>query len=133
MHTLRPFFILFSFFIMSCQQMNSDKLDLKTMNWTLHSLSDSLIIDSVNPGDVHMALMSKGIIQDPFFRDNEKKVQWVGETNWSFNTAFDVQAAMFRHDEISLVFEGLDTYAEVWINNSLVLKSDNMFRRWEIP
>ena len=133
MLSIRPFFILLSFFIMSCQQMNTDKLDLKTMNWTLHSMSDSLIIDSVSPGDVHLALLSKGIIPDPFFRDNENKVQWLGETNWSFNTAFDVPAAMFRHDEVNLVFEGLDTYAEVWINDSLVLKSDNMFRRWEIP
>ncbi|OFY50581.1 MAG: hypothetical protein A2W85_00815 [Bacteroidetes bacterium GWF2_41_31] len=133
MISLRLFFILFSFFIMSCQQMNTDKLDLKTMIWTLHSMSDSLIIDSVSPGDVHLALMSKGIIPDPFFRDNENKVQWVGESDWIFKTSFDVPATMLGHDEVNLVFEGLDTYAEVWINDSLVLKSDNMFRRWEIP
>ena len=31
-----------------------------------------------------------------------------------------------------LVFKGLDTYADVYLNDSLILKADNMFREWSV-
>ncbi|MFA5417185.1 MAG: glycoside hydrolase family 2 TIM barrel-domain containing protein [Bacteroidales bacterium] len=120
-------------FIVSCNQSNTERFDLKKLNWNLQSFTDSIAVDSVDPGDVHLALMSKGIIGDPFFRDNEKKVQWVGNTSWCFSTTFDVNSGLLSQKEVNMVFEGLDTYAQVWLNDSLVLTADNMFRKWAVP
>lgn len=40
---------------------------------------------------------------------------------------------MMRKENMELVFEGLDTYADVYLNDECILKADNMFRRWSIP
>lgn len=124
---------LLSLFIVSCNQIDTDRMDLKKADWVLQSHPDSLLINSVDPSDVHLALMLKGIIPDPFFGENEKKVQWVGETDWCFRTTFNVPANLLGQEEVNLVFDGLDTYAHVWLNDSLVLHADNMFRKWVIP
>ncbi len=44
-----------------------------------------------------------------------------------------VDAAALAHDHVDLVFEGLDTFADVYLNEQAILHADNMFRRWRIP
>jgi beta-mannosidase len=53
------------------------------------------------------------VIDDPFYRDNEAKQQWIGKTNWEYRTTFQVTDALLAHKNLELVFEGLDTYADV--------------------
>jgi beta-mannosidase len=40
---------------------------------------------------------------------------------------------IFNKKNIDLVFEGLDTYADVYLNGSLILSANNMFREWILP
>jgi beta-mannosidase len=40
---------------------------------------------------------------------------------------------MIAHEHVDLVFEGLDTFADVYVNDQAVLHTDNMFRRWRLP
>ena len=82
------------------------------------------------PGTVHTDLMANQIIEDPYFRLNERGVQWVDKEDWIYETHFQVDAEMMQRDRIDLVFEGLDTYADVYLNEEKVLVADNMFRRW---
>ena len=91
-----------------------------------------LVLENVNPADVHLALMEAGLISDPFYRDHEKELQWVSEHDWTFQTYFDLEDSFLNHERIELVFEGLDTYAKVVLNDSLILSADNMFRSWRI-
>ena len=37
---------------------------------------------------------------------------------------------MLKRDRIVLDFKGLDTYADVYVNEQLALSADNMFREW---
>ena len=85
------------------------------------------------PGGVHTDLLKAGLIPDPFYRDNEAKLQWIGLTDWEYKSTFDVSPEMLRRAHLDLVFEGLDTYADVYLNESLLLKADNMFRSWRVP
>ncbi len=82
------------------------------------------------PGTVHTDLMAAGIIEDPYFRLNERAVQWVDKEEWIYRTTFDVGAELFARDHISLIFEGLDTYADVTLNGESIVTADNMFREW---
>ena len=82
------------------------------------------------PGTVHTDLMTAGIIEDPYFRLNERAVQWVDKEEWIYRTTFDVGAELFAKDNISLIFEGLDTYADVTLNGVSIIKADNMFCEW---
>src|ERR1017187_9229879 len=83
------------------------------------------------PGCVHTDLLAAGRMPDPFFRDNEREVQWVGETDWVYRRTFDVPEEVLNCDRVLLRCEGLDTLAVVRINGSEVGRADNMFRTWE--
>jgi beta-mannosidase len=85
------------------------------------------------PGVVHTDLLQNKLIPDPFDRDNEFRLQWVGLTDWEYQTTFQVDSASLGHDHVDLVFEGLDTFADVYLNDQAILHADNMFRRWRIP
>ncbi|MFZ0521853.1 MAG: glycoside hydrolase family 2 protein [Candidatus Acidiferrales bacterium] len=85
------------------------------------------------PGVVQTDLLHDGLIPDPFYQDNDTRLQWIGLTDWEYRTTFDADAATLGHDHVDLVFDGLDTYADVYVNEQPVLHSDNMFRRWRVP
>ena len=85
------------------------------------------------PGEVHTDLMREGIIDDPFFALNERGVQWVDKEDWIYETSFVPSKEVLEQNNIDMVFNGLDTYADVYLNDSLILKADNIFRRWNVP
>ena len=62
-----------------------------------------------------------------FMETNEQKIQWVENEDWEYRTSFAVTAEQLKRDDAQLIFEGLDTYADVYLNGSLLLKADNMF------
>ena len=82
------------------------------------------------PGCVHTDLLANHLIEDPFYRDNEQKQQWIGKTDWEYQTTFTPEASLLNAAHIELVFDGLDTYADVYLNDKPLLKADNMFRGW---
>ncbi|WP_149193487.1 beta-mannosidase [Luteimonas suaedae] len=84
------------------------------------------------PGTVQTDLMAAGLVPDPFVGDNEGAIQWVGLSDWQYRSRFKVDAATLAHGHIELVFEGLDTFAEVRLNGKPLLDADNMFRRWRV-
>ena len=85
------------------------------------------------PGSAQTDLMALKLIPDPYWRDDEAKVQWVGLSNWQYRKSFDVDAATLARARVELVFDGLDTFADVWLNGHKILSADNMFRRWRVP
>ncbi len=85
------------------------------------------------PGVVQTDLLDNKLIPDPFDRDNEFRLQWIGLADWEYQTTFQVDPAALAHDHVDLVFDGLDTFADVYLNEQPVLHADNMFRTWRIP
>jgi beta-mannosidase len=85
------------------------------------------------PGSVQRDLLAHKLIPDPYWRDNEAQVQWVGLSDWIYRTRFTVDPATLARKHIELVFDGLDTFADVYLNGHRVLSADNMFCRWRIP
>ena len=84
------------------------------------------------PGVVQTDLLADHLIPDPFYGDNESRLQWIGLTDWEYRTTFQIAAATLQHEHVDLIFDGLDTFAEVFLNEQPVLTADNMFRRWRI-
>lgn len=68
-----------------------------------------------------------------FYGMNEQKIQWVENEDWEYRTSFTVTMEQLERDDARLIFEGLDTYADVYLNGSLLLKSDNMFVGYSLP
>jgi beta-mannosidase len=82
------------------------------------------------PGCIHEDLLREGLLEDPFYRDNEKKVQWVGREDWTFSRRFAVDDAILDEARVELVCEGIDTIATVFINEAVVGKTENMHRAY---
>jgi len=101
-------------------------------NWIFKPVNDSLWKPAKVPGCVHTDLLNNKLIADPYHSANENGLQWIDKKDWEYKTVFDVPANFFSHSNISLIFNGLDTYANVYLNDSLVLSANNMFRTWEI-
>lgn len=82
------------------------------------------------PGCVHLDLLNNKLIDDPFYRDNETKVQWIENENWDYQLVFDAPPEVFQKKQIQLIFEGLDTYTTVILNGKPIIAADNMYRPW---
>ncbi len=102
-------------------------------NWQFRKKGDaSGWMPATIPGTVHTDLMKQSQIPDPYYRDNESKVQWVDREDWEYQTNFSVTKEILDKNHIELTFEGLDTYADVYLNDVKILAADNMFRTWNV-
>ncbi len=79
------------------------------------------------PGSVQRDLIRLGELPDPYWGTNEKLVQWVEDKNCDFQKSFHVSAEQLTYDDALLIFNGLDTYADVFLNGSKILSAENMF------
>lgn len=99
-------------------------------NWEFRQLDKKEWSKAEVPGTVHQDLLANGVIQDPFKELNEFDVQWIENQDWEYRTSFNVSKEVLAHENKELQFKGLDTYADVYLNDSLILTADNMFRSW---
>lgn len=99
--------------------------------WMLNRKGSSEEIRAKVPGCVHMDLLEAGIIPDPFYRDNEKELMWIGETDWEYRRQFFVEKEILDYERIILRCHGLDTLATIIVNGRQVGTANNMYRIWE--
>ena len=85
------------------------------------------------PGDVHLDLLANKKIDDPFFRDNEAKLQWIENESFEYRLNFDASPSLMARSNVDLIFDGLDAVSQVYLNGVQVLAADNMFRIWRVP
>ena len=100
--------------------------------WEFRRAGDTLWLPATVPGTVHTDLLANGVIPDPFYGDNERRLQWIEREDWEYRTTFAVAPAERARARHELVFDGLDTYARVFLNGEEILAADNMFRRWPV-
>lgn len=100
-------------------------------NWKFKASDDIKWLPAQVPGCVHTDLLRNGVISNPFEGTNERELQWIDRKDWEYVSEFNVSPELLVHSNLELVFEGLDTYAEVYLNDKHVLSADNMFRTWK--
>ena len=83
------------------------------------------------PGTIHTDLLKAGLIDDPFKENNEYKLEWISESNCIYKTEFDFPDKLKNSSAVKLVFEGIDTVADIYLNGKCIGKSENMFLRYE--
>jgi len=120
-------------FILSTMQLSASPI-IKSVDsgWKFREARLNNWYPATVPGVVHTDLMANKIIDDPFFRLNERGVQWIDKEDWIYETTVTPSADILKQDNIDLFFKGLDTYADVYLNDKLILKADNMFRQWRV-
>ena len=83
------------------------------------------------PGSVYSALLEAGQIPDPYYRDNELKLLPLMDNDFSFETTFTPEEALFACDRVVLRFDGMDTLADIFLNGHRLGSCYNMHRTWE--
>lgn len=83
------------------------------------------------PSDNYTQLLELGVIPDPYYKDNEKDVAWVGREDWSYEKSFTLTESDLANRKILLVCKALDTLCEVYINNQFVGKGENAHIKYE--
>ncbi len=101
-------------------------------DWQFKNSKDSIWHPASFPGTVHTDLYENKLIPHPFEKDNELQLQWISETDWEYQTRFSVDETTLEMKHHLLNFEGLDTYATVYLNDSLILETNNAFRHWKV-
>jgi beta-mannosidase len=117
-----------------CQTKNPELVTKTEISegWTFRQADQDEWLPATVPGCVHTDLLQNKKIEDPFYRLNERNLQWIDKVNWEYKTTIQLDASVLSRDRIALDFKGLDTYADVFVNDSLVLSADNMFREWMV-
>ena len=134
MHKLQIIIISILTFLTACHP--EKELPIITAldsNWSFRTINSKTSHPATVPGNIYSDLIDNSIIEDPFIGDNEFKLQWVSDSTWIYQTRFDVSSTILNKENIDLNFEGLDTYAQVYLNDSLILSSNNAFRNYKVP
>ena len=99
-------------------------------DWQFRQVGQEAWHPALVPGCVHLDLMAAGLIPDPFYRDNELRVQWVENESWEYRKELKVAVPVSNKAHVELVAQGLDTFATIFLNDQKVGEADNMFRTW---
>lgn len=100
--------------------------------WELCSRREQKWIPAQVPGDIYSALLAQKKMEDPFFGDNEYQAKALMEEDYEYRTVFSVNLKAFGEcDEVLLRFDGIDTLADIYLNECYLGKADNMHRIWE--
>ena len=100
------------------------------VGWKLHLNNKEDWIDARVPGNVHLDHLENRKIPDPFFGQNEAELQWISDEDWTYKLMFEPDKDLMERKNIILFFHGLDTYADIFLNNIKVLSANNMFHPW---
>ncbi|MFY1668981.1 glycoside hydrolase family 2 protein [Plantactinospora sp. WMMB334] len=120
--------------------------------WTLTAVRGADVPEAVAsaripatvPGCVHTDLLAAGLIPDPYLDEHELTLNWIGRTDWCYETVFrwdggagdarDGGAGDARDgvdaDRVELMCAGLDTVATVTLNDVEIGRTANMHRSY---
>jgi len=106
----------------------------ETLNWKFYHPVNKTWNDAGTHGSVQEKLIDSGELPDPFYGKNENLFGWIEDHNWEFKTNLIVSEEMLQKDFIEIEFPGIDTYGEIYLNDSMIGFAQNAFRpyRFEI-
>lgn len=115
-----------------------NKMTLNGAGWRMRIVGEQDIygvngqdIPAVIPGSVYGNLLRQGLMPDPYERMNELDALKLMENTFLFQTAFSLTKEQMAADFLLLRFDGIDTLADIYLNDILLGHADNMHRVWE--
>ncbi len=131
MKKIFPLLVVLIFF-QSCETMMETPIETSIhQHWEFKGKDTLDWQKATIPGNIFTDLLSNNTIPDPMILDNENQVQWVSQKDWVYQTSFELNNKILSQDHVELNFEGLDTYAKIYLNDSLIGNPNNAFRNWQ--
>lgn len=88
-------------------------------------------LPAVVPGTIHTDLLRAGVISDPFEEKNENNLEWISRNKCTYTTRFNYPEIVDKKFPVKLVFEGIDTITDIYLNQRHLGRTDNMFLKYE--
>nr|CAD7416536.1 unnamed protein product [Timema cristinae] len=101
--------------------------------WTVNNTARGIEVPATVPGGIYSDLQDSGVLGDILYRFNDEEYRWVGYENWTYTKRFNVTDDILQKKDAYLVFHGLDTVADIFLNGELLGSTDNMFLRYQFP
>ena len=126
--------ILLAFAFSACQVGESQNVVVQSLNqgWTLTGDTLSIKMQVDVPSVVQQSLYENGVIPHPYLGTVENELLWISDHVWDYALRFDVDEGLLEKEFVELVFEGLDTYADISLNGYELISTDNQFREWKV-
>lgn len=105
---------------------------LALTDWEFRACGEDKWFPAIVPGTVHTDLLRNGLIPQPFYGKNEHELQWIDKKDWEYRAVLQLDEDWQSLTVTELNFAGLDTYADVYVNNVHALSADNMFLAWTV-
>ncbi len=102
-------------------------------NWSLNSEVLKSKFNISLPSGIHSVLFANGLINDPYRDQNLDSLDWIWGNDWVYETEFQISTDFFRHDRIDLTLGQIDTYAQVFVNDSPAGSCSNFFVEQQLP
>ncbi len=97
-------------------------------NWTVNHAGK--VLPATVPGDVTLDLWKNGVVQDPYYGMNHKDLHWIIGSDFEYQTQFDLPEEIWNSEEILLEFDSIDTFADIYLNGTLLGHTEDMFLRY---
>ena len=94
-------------------------------NWTMEYQGKKFA--ATVPGDVTLDFYNNGLIKDPYYGINHRDLRWIANSDFVYENEFVLPSEILSSEEILLEFDGIDTFAEIYLNDTLLGYCDNMF------
>ena len=103
-----------------------EKFDLNG-KWQFRENGTGEWLSGVVPGCVELDLMRLEMLPDPYYGMNEVRAQRLEEKEWTYRKEFNFSHDTGAFDAVEIVFQGVDTFSEIYLNGRYVGKTENMF------
>lgn len=106
-------------------------------NWQMQIMGENVYgiskdwMEAKVPGSVYSNLLEKGLMPDPYYGMNELDALKLMEQDFGFRTTFCLSGEQLAMDFLLLHFDGIDTLADIYLNDIYLGHCDNMHRVWE--
>ena len=102
------------------------------LSWKLFLPGKKVWIEVGTHGSIQEQLINQKLLPDPFYGKNELLFNWIENHQWVYKSEFTINESQLIQSSIRLCAPSVDTYASVYINNQLILKTSNAFLPYEV-
>ncbi len=103
---------------------------MELKNWRLINAERKIDVAATVPGDVTADLYRANFIDDPYYGLNHKKIGWILQGDFTYETRFDIDDDLLHSEEVLLEFDGIDTFADIYLNGEHLAYTENMFLKY---
>lgn len=109
---------------------------MQLRDWTLQVETENpylgrcVYIAANVPGDITDDLHRAGLISDPYYGMNHNELVWISRQDFTYTSHFDVEERILSQEEVLLHLNGVNLFADIYLNGQLLGKTENMFLKY---